>query len=196
LEAIYVLATMGPSHDADKRKLVLDALKESCRESNECIRLTALAAVMIWEKKGDEKNLETIAAFLKDGRVWVRQRAIMALGALGSMARKHAADLVRLLQQKEDMWTQKLACEALGRIGDRSEATVSALIKLTRRVDRESVGVVVSACMALEKLGAANRETAEALNKIRKQREEDAKKEDEWMKRLLEIGRKRGGKKP
>jgi HEAT repeat protein len=168
LRAIMALGAMGRPQDPSKLKQVLLALQrpENYKSSNKVIRIWSHVSLMALEDKANEKDLKTIAEYLKDHERDVRVQAVTALGALQDKAHEYISDILRLLQEEKEMAVLAAACNALCQMGDGGDKVRKALIKLTEFDDAASTSVVLAACNALAQIGVASPDAMEALNKV------------------------------
>jgi hypothetical protein len=89
------------------------------------------------------------------------------MGALGVKAHQHLREVIARLDDKE-VEVVLATCQALGRMGDRGERVIQALIKATERegTAKDTIPIVIEACKALTQIGVASPEVMAALNKV------------------------------
>jgi HEAT repeat protein len=168
LEAIIALGALGRPQDPKKLSQVLGTLKSPANynSQNKTIRIWSHVSLMALEEKISDKYLQTVADYLKDREGEVRVQAVTALGALQDKAHEYVGAICKMMQYEKEPSVQGAACQALGRMGDRSDRVSRALIRQTEWDDTEHISVVLAACSALAQLRLADGDAMDALKKV------------------------------
>lgn len=169
VKAIMALGAQGRPRDQNLLQRVLRTLKMQAnfQSRNPSVRIWSHVAVINLEEKVNKKDLEAIAAYLKEREAAVRAEAVLALGALEDKAQDYVGNIVEMLEHEKIPAVKANAALALGRIKNTGSRVLSALIKLTEEDDRESIVVVLHACQALVWLGVNTAEVLKAMDKVR-----------------------------
>jgi HEAT repeat protein len=187
LEAIIALGALGRPQDPKKLQQVIAGLRQHFNSSNKAIKIWSHVSMMALEDKVNTKDLDTIAGYLSERDRDVRVQAVTALGALQSKAHDYLPKICDMLRSEKEPQVQAAACNALGRMGDKSEKVLHTLIRLTEKDDLESVSVVLSACSALAQIGAPTPEVMEAMNKVLEHRSMSPQQKDLVRKYMEEV---------
>jgi HEAT repeat protein len=169
LQAIIALGAMTRPQDPGKYSQLMTALKGpyTYKSRDKVVKLWSHVAIMALDDKVDENYLTTIVDYMRDRERDVRMHAVSAMGALGVKAHQHLREVIARLDDKE-VEVVLATCQALGRMGDRSERVLDALIKATERegTAKDTIPIVIDACKALTQIGVANPKVLAALNKV------------------------------
>jgi HEAT repeat protein len=171
LKAIMALGRMGRPPDPKRLASVLSILKTPANYNSQRprVRIWSHVAIIALEEKINKKDLDTIAGYLKHREAAIKAEAILALGALEDKAQDYVRNICEaLLNEKDtkDFSVRQAAAQALGNMKNKGPQVVSALIDLTELDSRDSIGVVLSACFSLKRLGANDGQTMKALDKV------------------------------
>jgi HEAT repeat protein len=168
LQAIIALGGMGRPQDPNKLTQLIAALKgrNTYNSSDKVVKLWSHVALMALDDKVNETYLTTIVDYMRDRERDVRKHAVSAMGVLGVKAHQNVRDVLRLLDDKE-VEVVCATCQALGRMGDRGDRVLDALIKATERegTAKDTIPIVMEACTALAQIGVASPKVLAALNK-------------------------------
>jgi HEAT repeat protein len=144
LEILQGLGAMGkPANKVVQSRLVSDlTMFASEPRTNRKLAIWAYAALV---SHGDvtvsKKALNRIASYLnnkelnaKDGEIKVQ--AALALGGLGTRAKNHVPDILKMLNDdRKNVLVVQAACMALHRMGDTSDTVVDTLLDLLKQTD-------------------------------------------------------------
>lgn len=189
LEAIIALGAMGRPQDPKKYAQVVAALKsqQNFNSADKVIRIWSHVSLMALDDKVNDKYLDTIVKYLKDPERDIREQAVMALGALQERSHDYIPNLCQLLKTEKESPVILAICRSLGRMGDKGDRVLQALIRVTRKDDAESTSAVLAACAALANIGVANAEVMEALNKVLDHKSLDARAKEEVRKDMVDV---------
>ncbi len=190
LQAIMALGGMGRPQDPNMYTQVMNQLKGpfTFKSRDKVVKLWSHVAIMALDDKVDENYLKTIVEYMGDRERDVRSHAVRAMGALGVKAHQNVGDVIRLLKDQE---TQvKLAtCEALGRMGDRSDRVLRALISASEieGTAKDAIPIIMAACTALVQIGVASPDVMNALKKVANRKDLDEQQKFMVQKMIEEI---------
>ncbi len=190
LQAIMALGGMGRPQDPNKYTQVMNQLKGpfTFKSRDKVVKLWSHVAIMALDDKVDESYLKTIVGYMSDREREVRVNAVRAMGALGVKAHQNVGDVIRLLDDK-DIQVKLATIEALGRMGDRGEKVLDALIKATELEGsaKDALPVVMAACTALVYVGVASPQVIAALDKASHRKDLDEPQRFMILKMIEEI---------
>ncbi len=168
LNAIKALGVMGRPQNPKKLENVMNVLKSQAnyRSSHKTIRIWSHVAIIALEEKVNEKDLQTIAEFMKDHEAATRVQAVTAIGALEDKAHNYVGKVCDMLQREKDTPVKEAGAEALGRMKNKGDRVLSTLHKMTEDDERENISVVFAACRILLQLGANDAASLQALDKV------------------------------
>ena len=189
LYSIMALGAQGRPQDPSKLRIVYGALKENYSSRNIPIKIWSHVSVMALEDKVNDKDMGMIADYLKHEDRDVRYHALSALGALQGKSHEYIGRVLETLQRERETSVQQAGCNALGRMGDKSDKVLRTLIRFTESDKRESVPVVLEACKAFAQLGANTPEAMDAMNKVLEHRSMDVQTQF-VVKQLIEEAKK------
>jgi HEAT repeat protein len=166
LEAVIALGALGRPQNPGKYTQVISALKKFERHPSKALRIWSHVSLMALDEKVDDKYLKIIAGFLGDTEADTRVQAINAMGALRSKSHAYLSDILKILDKDKDMSVMEASCNALGRMGDKSDKVKKSLIKCTTLDSEETIPVVLAACQGLAQLRVNSPDVMKALNNV------------------------------
>jgi HEAT repeat protein len=189
LEAIIALGALGRPQDPKKLQQVVAGLKQNFNSSNKAIKIWSHVSLMALEDKVNNKDLDTIAGYLTDPERDVRVQAVTALGALQGKAHDYLPKIFDMLRREKEPQVQEAVCNALGRMGDKSDKVLQNLIRMTESDSLETVPVVLAACRAFAQLGTPTAEVMDAMNKVQEHRAMNPQQKD-LVRKYMEEAKK------
>jgi HEAT repeat protein len=187
IRAITALGAQGRPQDPKLLQRVMGVLRlpANFQSKNPSVRIWSHVAVIALEEKVNKKDLDTIANYLKEREAAVRLEAVTALGALEDKSQDYVGNILDMLKTEEIPTVKAAAALALGRMKVTGQSVLNRLIRMTEEDDRESVGVVLSACQAFVLLGTNNAEVVKAMDKVLEHKSlENYQKA--WVRKMIE----------
>ena len=160
---------MGRPQDPGKYTQLIASLKGpyTFKSRDKIVKLWSHVALMALDDKVDENYLTTIVDYMRDRERDVRMNAVGAMARWESKRTEHVREVIARLDDKE-VEVVLSTCLALGRMGDRSQKVLDALIKATERegTAKDAIPVVLEACKALTQIGVASPQVLAAMQKV------------------------------